>query len=348
MESRQLTQKLFRTAVLLVNFGGPCGLKEVKPFLFNLFNDPVVLNIPLGFIFRRPLAWLISVMRNKTSREMYKKIGSVSPLIPITYLVNMKLQKLFERNDLKIDAFLGFRYCKPFIEDVLDVIRDKNYDRLIILPLYPHYSFTTVGSVELSLKEWLKKNKENNIKIHLIKEWFTDEDYIEAFASSIKKSLNNLDLRSTEIIFSAHSIPESFIKAGDPYEEQISQCAELIVNKLGWKKKWHISYQSKLGPIKWLEPSTDKLIEEIAARNKNTNILVVPISFVSEHVETIYEIGMLYKGIATRLGIKRFVRVPALNTNKYLIQALYNQLVNCLKEIDINICDSFVEETRYH
>ena len=354
MENKRFIQnqsnKKNRYAVLLVNFGGPDSLRSVKPFLYNLFSEPTVLNFPIANVYRKPLAWLISNMRNKTSGEMYKKIGSMSPLIPMTYLQAEKLQTLFTKNELLIDVFIGFRYCKPFIEDVLTKTSLGHYKRLIILPLYPQYSYTTTGSVELVVDKWLKKKAERGrrgegeeeIKIHLIKHWHKDEDYIQSYVNLISNSLSNLDLRSTEIIFSAHSIPVFNIENGDPYQEHITETANLIINKLNWKKRWHISYQSKLGPVKWLEPSTDTVIEQIAQRNKNTNILIVPISFICEHVETIFEIGVLYQEIAHKLGIKRFVRVPALNTDKYLIQALYNQIVNCLENNEVKIKELFL------
>lgn len=342
MEYKKNTQKQSDIAVLLVNFGGPSSLSTVKQFLYNLFADPVVLNFPLGFLYRKPLAWLISNMRNTASREMYKKIGGISPLISITYLQTEKLQNLFNTNNLLIDVFTGFSYCKPFIKETLDKIKNKGYKKLIVLPLYPQYSYTTTGSVQLEIDKWLKANNHKNLEIHLIKDWYKDEDYIESYSSLISKSLENLDLRSTEILFSAHSIPYNNIKKGDPYEKHITETAEKIINKLNWKKRWHIGYQSKLGPIKWLEPSTDKLIEEIGKRNRNANLLVVPISFVCEHVETIFEIGKLYKEIAKKNGIKKFVRVPALNTDKYLIQALYNQIIGCLENSQADIKEYFV------
>ncbi len=365
MGNKKFIQNQYKIAVLLANFGGPSGLATVKPFLYNLFSDPTVLNFPLAFLYRKPLAWLISNMRDMTSREMYKKTSSISPLIPVTFLQAEKLQSLIRRNELPIDIYIGFRYCKPFIEDVLADIYSKNYKKLIILPLYPQYSYTTTGSVELVVNKWLKKNcgtrhceeqsdeaisktlvdcrfganasPRNDMKIHFVKDWYKDEDYIEAYSSLIRRSLENLDLRSTEILFSAHSIPIINIENGDPYQKHITETAQLIIQKLGWKKRWQIAYQSKIGPVQWLEPSTDRAIKEIACKNKNTNILVVPISFVSEHVETIYEIGMLYKEIAVKAGIKRFTRVPALNTNKYLIQALYNQIVNCLENSEMDL-----------
>lgn len=323
-----------KIAVLLVNFGGPSGLNTIKPFLYNLFVDPTILNCPLAFIYRKPLAWLIANIRNNTSKEMYKRVGSISPLIPLTYLQAEKLQELLKKNKLQIDTFIGFRYSKPFIEDVLNEIHSKGYEKLIILPLYPQYSYTTTGSAQLVINKWLQKNK---YSIHFIKDWYKDEDYIQAHIDLIQRALNNLDLRSTEILFSAHSIPIVNIKNGDPYEKQIAETANLIIKNLGWKRKWQIVYQSKLGPVKWLEPQADKVVEEIAKKNKNTNILVVPISFICEHVETIFEIGILYKNIVKQHEIKRFVRTPALNTNKYLIQALYNQVIGCLEHNQLDI-----------
>lgn len=340
MGNKKSIQNQSKTAVILVNFGGPDSLSSVKQFLYNLFSDPTVLNFPFAFLYRKPLAWLISTLRNKASQEMYKKIGSISPLIPITYLQAEKLQNLFTKSEFPIGVFIGFRYCNPFIQDVLTQIALQKYERLIILPLYPQYSYTTTGSVELVVNDWLKKN--TDMKIHFIKNWHADNDYIESYVRLINNSLANMDLRSTEIIFSAHSIPMFNIENGDPYEKHITETTNLIIERLQWKKKWHIAYQSKLGPVKWLEPGTDKVIEQIAQKNKKTNILIIPISFTCEHVETIFEIGMLYKEIANKLGIKRFARVPALNTDKYLIQALYNQVVNCLEKNEVKIKELFL------
>ncbi|MBI3590290.1 MAG: ferrochelatase [Candidatus Melainabacteria bacterium] len=361
MENKKFIQNQSKTATLLVNFGGPSTLNTVKPFLYNLFLDPTVLNFPFAFLYRKPLAWLIANMRDMTSREMYKKIGSISPLIPITYLQAEKLQDHFHKNNLLIDVFVGFRYCRPLIKEALDKITNLGYEKLIILPLYPQYSFTTTGSVELIVNEWLgnlrhceeqsdeaiskcyeiaspsARNDARKLELYFIKEWYNDSDYISSYVHLIEKALEHMDLRSTEIIFSAHSIPLFNVKNGDPYEKHIVETAKKIINALSWKKRWHISYQSKFGPIKWLEPGTDKVIEEIARRNQNANILLVPISFVCEHVETIFEIGHLYREIANKHGIKKFVRVPALNTDKYLIQALYNQVIGCLESNHMNI-----------
>lgn len=332
MKKEKFIPNQSKTAVLLVNFGGPDSLRSVKSFLYNLFSDPKIINLP--FPLRKFVAWMISTSRNKASSEMYKRIGGISPLIPITYLQTEKLQKLFNVNNILLDVFIGFRYCKPFIEDVLSELKDKGYEKIVILPLYPQYSYTTTGSTELVVNSWMKKNKYENL--FFIKNWHKDEDYIQAYVNLINKACEHLDLRRTEIIFSAHSIPVSNIEKGDPYEEHIKETADLIVKKLDWKKPWHIAYQSKLGPVKWLEPSCEFVIEEIAKKNPNTNILVVPVSFTCEHVETIYEIGILYKEMANKQGIKTFRRVPALNTDKFLIQALYNQVVRCLEDNKIN------------
>lgn len=333
-----------KVAVLLVNFGGPRDLTEVKSFLYNLFSDPAIINYPFAHLYRKPLAWLISNLRQFASQRMYKKVGSSTPLIPITYDQTELLQKLLNYNKLGIDVFVGFRYCEPFIPDILQEITDKGYEKVVILPLFPQYSYTTTGSVQLVVKDWLEKQSTvgsgqwtEKPQLYFIDKWYEDEDYIQSFVDLINESIKELDKRSTEIIFSAHSIPITNIKNGDPYEEHIKETASTIIKKLDWKRKWHIGYQSKLGPIKWLEPATDKVIEEIASKNKNANILVVPISFVSEHVETIYEIGMLYRDIAKKCGIKKFVRLPALNTNKYLIQALYNQVVETLESNEVDV-----------
>lgn len=339
MKNIEYIQKQSEIAVLLVNFGGPRNLDEVKPFLYNLFSDPAILNFPFGFLYRKPLAWLISSIRKFISAPMYKLIGGASPLIPITYEQKDKLQTMFATNKLKIDVFCAFRYSEPFIPCVMDEIVSKGYTKIIVLPLFPQYSYTTCGSIQLEVEKWRKRYKGQNseLSILFISNWYEDDDYIQSFAGLIQESLKDLDLRSAEIIFSAHSIPLSNIDKGDPYQSHITRTAQAIIQKLNWKKKWHIAYQSKIGPVRWLEPGTDSVIKEIASRNKNANILVVPISFVSEHVETIYEIGILYKEAAKKHGIKRFVRVPALNTDKYLIQALYNQVVSCLDNNQVTV-----------
>lgn len=327
-----------RIAVLLVNFGGPDRYESVKPFLYNLFSDPVILNFKGGSLFRKPLAWLISNMKDFNSRMMYKCVKGTSPLLPITFLQAEKLQNLLLKNGFPIDVFVSFRYCKPDIEKTLSEIKEKGFKKIIILPLFPQYSFTTTGSVQLLVEKWIEKNNLNTeIEIKFVKDWYRDKDYIEAYCSMINQQFKHLDLRSTELIFSAHGIPIINIENGDPYESQIKESAELIVDKLNWKKKWHLSYQSKVGPVKWLEPATNVLIEELSKKSNNVNILIVPISFTCEHVETIYEIGKLYKDIAIKSGIKSFRRVPALNTNKYLIQALYNQVIDCLGGNQINM-----------
>lgn len=355
MENKEFIQKQssknHRFAVLLVNFGGPSDLKSVKPFLYNLFSDPVVLNFPfvepyshlsslashLLSLYRKPLAWFIANIRNNTTLQMYKKIGGCSPLIQITHFQGQKLQELINRNELPIDVYVAFRYSEPLIENVLEKLLTRSYKKIIILGLYPQYSYTTVGSIESLLSTFSFKLQALSTQLLLIKDWYKDEDYIEGWSRNIEHSLELLDLRSTEIIFSAHSIPLFNVKNGDPYERQIRETAESIIKKLNWRKKWHIAYQSKIGPIKWLEPRTDKVIREIAKQNPNVNILVVPISFVCEHVETIYEIGILYKEIANKLRINKFVRTPTLNTDKYLIQALYNQVIRCLESNEVNV-----------
>lgn len=338
MENKEYFQKQYdkkNLAVLLVNFGGPMFLKEVKPFLYNLFSDPMVLNLPL---FGRPLAWLIANLRDKTSKDMYKRIGGKTPLVPIAYLQAQKLQEFLHKNHLQINVFIGFRYSKPYIEDALCDIYNKGYKKVVLVPLYPQYSFATTGSAWFLIKQWIKSNEKNNIELQFINSWYKDDDFINAHANLIQKSLSRMDLRQTEIIFSAHSVPASNIQKGDPYQREIENTVKAIIEKLKWKKRWHIGYQSKIGPIKWLGPSTDTVIKEIAKRNPRTNLVVVPISFTSEHVETIFEIDKVYKKTAAKHGIKNFCRTPALNTDNFLIQALYNQVLCALTSNEENVC----------
>lgn len=316
-----------KTATLLVNFGGPYTYEDVKPFLYRLFSDPVIFNFPNAKYYRKPLAWFISNMRDFKARLMYKSVNGTTPLIPITFRQGEKLQEQLNKTNKNIDVFVAFRYCSPDIPEALDQLVGLGYERVVVLPLFPQYSYTTTGSVQLEINNWQEKAENKNLKIDFINNWHDEPSYIESYVQMIERSLKRMDKDSTTLLFSAHSIPYFNIENGDPYEEEIKETCELIIKRLGWNGAWKLAYQSKVGPVKWLEPSTDEVIKEL-----KTDVLTIPISFTCEHVETIYEIGVLYKDIAKSVGIKNFRRVPALNTNQHLIRALYNKIVSCLKD----------------
>jgi ferrochelatase len=309
-----------RIGVLLFNLGGPDTLDDVRPFLYNLFSDPDIIRLPWRFM-QRPLAWLISAQRYKKSRSYYEKIGGGSPLRKITDEQARALAVRLGSRGIESSVYVGMRYWPPLIEDALDQIRRDCIEHLIVLPLYPQYSISTTGSSLNRMNEIINSDGQVALRTSIIRSWHDDPGYIAALARSISEELAGFqDPSLTHIVFSAHSVPIRYIKEGDPYLDQTQQTVRLVMERLG-KLPYTLSFQSKLGPIRWLRPSTDETIRELA-RSGVTQVLIVPISFVSEHIETLYELDILYREVARQAGLACYRRVPALNCRPDFIEAL--------------------------
>lgn len=294
---------------MLLNLGGPDSPQAVRPFLYNLFSDRKIIRLGPAPL-QKPLAWLISTLRAGKTRGYYARIGGASPLLEITSAQGRALQsRLREHGDFVVHV--GMRYWKPFIEDTLREMKEEGVGRLVSLSLYPHYSIATTGSSLESLKKALKKYPMEHVDVP---PWYDHPRYVEALSEAIGGQLRD----GTEVLFSAHSLPVSFIEAGDPYVKHLMGTIEALVAKL--PLRWHLGYQSKTGPVKWLEPSTEEMLRRLAERGAK-DVLVVPLSFVSDHVETLYEIDILYRGIASGLGIE-MRRSPSLNIRPHFISAL--------------------------
>ena len=313
-----------RKAVILFNLGGPDKLENVKPFLFNLFNDPAILNLPS--FFRYPLAKLISSRRTPTAKKIYQELGGSSPILKLTEEQSKALELRLNNDDKTSEykCFIVMRCWHPRAEEVVNNVRDFNPDEIILMPLYPQYSAATSGS---SIKEWKDICIKNdlNIKTSTICCYPTDENFVLAHKEEIIKKINNLE--SFKLIFSAHGLPEKNIKKGDPYQWQVEQSVNKIVESLDIKNlDWILSYQSRVGPLKWIGPSTEDIIVENSKLGKH--IVLVPIAFVSEHSETLVELDIEYKELADKNGCKNYTRVPALGTNENYIKALSNLIIN--------------------
>ena len=313
-----------RKAVILFNLGGPDKLENVKPFLFNLFNDPAILNLPS--FFRYPLAKLISSRRTPTAKKIYQELGGSSPILKLTEEQSKALELRLNNDDKTSEykCFIVMRCWHPRAEKVVNNVRDFNPDEIILMPLYPQYSAATSGS---SIKEWKDICKKNNlnIKTSTICCYPTDENFVLAHKEEIIKKINNLE--SFKLIFSAHGLPEKNIKKGDPYQWQVEQSVNKIVESLDIKNlDWILSYQSRVGPLKWIGPSTEDIIVENSKLGKH--IVLVPIAFVSEHSETLVELDIEYKELADKNGCKNYIRVPALGTNENYIKAMSNLIIN--------------------
>ena len=313
-----------KKAVILFNLGGPDKLENVEPFLFNLFYDPAILNLP-KFI-RYPLAKLISNRRAPTAKKIYEELGGASPILKLTIEQSNSLESKLNKEDKKNEykCFIVMRCWHPRADDVINEVKNFNPEELILLPLYPQYSAATSGS---SIKEWHDVCKKNNYKIKTstICCYPTETSFINAHIDEIHKKIK--DLNDYKIIFSAHGLPEKNIKNGDPYQWQVEQSVNQIVKKMNIKNlDWILSYQSRVGPLKWIGPSTEDVIVENSKIGKK--IVLVPIAFVSEHSETLVELDIEYKELADNNGCAEYIRIPALGVNVNFISSLSSLVIN--------------------
>ena len=306
-----------KKAVILFNLGGPDKQESVEPFLFNLFNDPAIINIPS--IFRYPLAKFISKKRAPIAKNIYKEIGNKSPILELT----QDQAKSLENNLLKkgnYKCFVVMRCWHPRASDVIKKVREYNPEEIILLPLYPQYSASTSGS---SINEWgdLCKKENYYVKTKTICCYPTENNFIASHISLIKKTLKVIKDNNFKLIFSAHGLPKSKIKKGDPYQWQVEETVKKIMSNLENKNlNYVISYQSRVGPLKWIGPSTDEVIIKYSKEKKG--IVIVPIAFVSEHSETLVELDIEYKKLAEKNGCSFYKRVAALGTEKNFIKGL--------------------------
>jgi ferrochelatase len=312
-----------KKAIILFNLGGPDRLESVQPFLFNLFNDPAILNLPA--FFRYPLAKLISNRRTPTAKKIYQELGGSSPILKLTKEQSKALELKLNNDDQASEykCFIVMRCWHPRAKDVVNDVKNFNPDEIILMPLYPQYSAATSGS---SIQEWKDICKKNNLKIKTstICCYPTDENFVLAHKEEIVKKIKNLV--NFKLIFSAHGLPEKNIKKGDPYQWQVEQSVDKIVKSLNIKNlDWILSYQSRVGPLKWIGPSTDDIIIENSKLGKH--IVLVPIAFVSEHSETLVELDIEYKELADKNGCKNYTRVPALGINNNYIKAMSNLII---------------------
>lgn len=321
-----------RVGVLLLNLGGPDQPDDVRPFLFNLFSDPEIIRLPFPWM-QKPLAWLISTLRFQKSQENYKQIGGGSPLRRITEEQAIALQERLQQKGEETQVYVGMRYWHPFTEEAIAKIKRDQIERLVILPLYPQFSISTSGSSFRLLEQiWQEDPALHRIDYTAIPSWYHRPGYIRAMAQLIAAELDHSpNPDQVHIFFSAHGVPISYVQeAGDPYQREIEDCTRLIMEALNRPNAHTLAYQSRVGPVEWLKPYTEDAIPELAAQGVQ-DLLVVPISFVSEHIETLQEIDGEYRELAEHSGIQNFYRVPALNTHPVFIEDLADLVIEALE-----------------
>jgi len=322
-----------KVAVVLLNLGGTDSLSAVRPFLFNLFYDPAILRIPNPF--RYILAQIISRSRNKKAQGIYRQMGGSSPLLPNTQRQARALKESLAKVLPGVEIFISMRCWHPFTEEAVQAVKNFQPDKVILLPLYPQFSTTTTQS---SFQEWERQSKKLglNHETVMINDYHDDADFIAAHVElllpAIKQAYefcNQNNTNSPRILFSAHSLPQKVIDDGDPYERQTIKSVDLIVAKvqgiLNQKLDVVLCYQSKVGPIKWLSPTTED--EIIRAGKDGVPVIVVPISFVSDHSETLVELDDEYRQLADESGVPFYNRVPVLDCNQSFIKCLINKVL---------------------
>jgi len=305
-----------KTAVLLLQMGGPDSLDAVEPFLLNLFSDRDIIR--LGPSFLQPvLARWIARRRAPKVEAQYRKIGGRSPIRELTEAQALALE---ERLGDGFRCFTAMRYWRPSTIEALASVRKEEISRIAALPLYPHYSLATTGSSINEVRRVLDQSGAG-FRVSFIESFHDHPLYLSALAGMIAEGLAGFPAGETvEILFSAHSLPVSFIEKGDPYLSQVEETVRLVMERFpGMRHK--LAFQSKAGPVKWLEPSTGGTIAGLAASGCR-NLLVVPVSFVCDHIETLYEIDVTYAALAGEAGITNFRRAPSLNTSPLFIDCL--------------------------
>ena len=311
-----------KIGVVLLNLGGPDSLDAVEPFLFNLFSDPDIIDFPGSFLFRKRLAKMISTRRSPGVIKQYEEIGGKSPLKDYTLRQAALLEeKLNERMVARV--YVAMRYWQPFTDEALDAIERDGIRKVVLLPLYPQFSKATTTS---SVKEWENRVAKRNVEIEhsLIEHYFDQPTYIDAFVERVHQGLERFpeEIRDeVNILFSAHGTPMKLVKQGDPYSHQIAKTIAAIMERGAFAQIHTLCYQSKVGPLKWLKPSTPDTIAELASKGVK-HMLLVPVAFASDHLETLFELGIEYRRQARERGVIQYEVTEGLNDSPKFIDAL--------------------------
>ncbi len=317
-----------RVGVVLFQLGGPDTLAAIEPFLYNLFCDPDIIDFPFARIGRKPLAKLISTTRARKVQHHYATIGGGSPIRRYTERQARALEAELTNQGMDVRCFVAMRYWHPFTSEAIAQLHAAQCDEVVLLPLYPQYSSTTTGS---SLNQWGRLFC-GDLPIHNVGPFYRHPMYLDAIIEKIEEALARFPLPGrAEIVFSAHSVPMSVIAKGDPYQRQIEETVALLMQRGGWPNRHRLCYQSKVGASKWLQPSLHRTLRDLAAE-KAREVCIVPVAFVSDHVETLGEIDHEAREKARTLGITHFEMSAGLNDSRKFVLALAQLVHEALGE----------------
>jgi ferrochelatase len=310
-----------RLAVVLMNLGAPDRLGAVQPFLFNLFNDPAIINLPQPA--RWILAQVISRRRAPVAAGIYEELGGASPLLPNTEAQAVALTKDLNSRGLaqQVRCFIAMRYWHPMTEQAAEAVKAWGPDRILLVPLYPQYSSTTTAS---SVGEWRRRARQVGLTAPTTTLccYPALDGFVSVMADQVRTALKKIETdRTPRVLFSAHGLPEKIMTAGDPYKFQVEQTVAAVMKKLsGETFDWTVCYQSRVGPLEWIKPYTE---DEIRRAGKDyVPLVVVPIAFVSEHSETLVELDIEYRDLAQEVGVPDYIRVPTVGSSAPFIDSL--------------------------
>ena len=315
------------TAVLLFNLGGPDDLASVEPFLVNLFSDREIIELPLGAALQPVFARVVAKLRGPSVRRNYARIGGGSPQLQLTreQAAALEVRLNAGRSRPNYRVFIGMRYSRPSCEDALVAIGEAGIARIVTLTLFPHYSKATTGSSRRAFDRALvATGGERRFEVTHIDRFAADPRYVDAMAETVARGWIRIPAERRQnavLLFSAHGLPQKFIEQGDPYVDEIETTRAGILQRLNFTGHNVLAYQSRTGPVTWIGPGTEEMLEDLG-RAGVKDVLVVPLSFVSDHIETLYEVDMLFSETARRAGITGYWRTDALNTSPLFIEAL--------------------------
>jgi protoporphyrin/coproporphyrin ferrochelatase len=317
------------TAIVLFNLGGPDDLEAVEPFLVNLFSDREIIELPLGASLQPLVARVIARLRAPSVRENYRRIGGGSPQLAITRAQAEALEGRLNRFTLgcrPYRVYIAMRYSRPSSADALAAIANAGIRRIVTLTLFPHWSKATTGSSRNEFERALAEPRwrARAFEVSHVDRYPDHPTYLDAMADTTLAAWDRIPVERrdrTVILFSAHGLPQKFIDEGDPYIEHIEATRRGILERLRLPNRHLLAYQSRTGPVKWIGPGTEEIIKELGAAGVE-DLLVVPLSFVSDHIETLYEVDMLFKETARKAGITGYYRPEALNGHPLFIEAL--------------------------
>ena len=313
-----MTRTSRRVGIVLFQLGGPDTLEAIQPFLYNLFCDPDIIDFPFARIGRKPLAKLISTTRARKVQHHYSTIGGGSPIRRNTERQARALERELRSQGIDAHCFVAMRYWHPFTGEAIAQLQAADCDELVLLPMYPQYSSTTTGS---SLNEWNRLFCAD-VPVHCIETFYRNTIYLDSVIDKVNEALSRFPRPSMpEIVFSAHGIPMSVIEKGDPYHKQIEETVSLVMQRGDWSNPHRLCYQSKVGASRWLQPSLTHTLRQLASE-KVREVCVVPIAFVSDHVETLGEIDHDARHLASELGFTQFEMSTGLNDSPKFIRAL--------------------------